>query len=160
MAGKKKDAKQRRRAKRLAERAERFERHAALVNQRAGDRRFVQRVTDAQGRVTVTPGESEGPQVFGALRRQAELFRAKFGREMGPEDPVFFDPDADEPVPVDEGKMMAEIRQEAERMPDPQMRAYLLAFAECGYMVTEANQHTFSAHEVEAFTGAVERHLG
>lgn len=120
----------------------------------------MQRVTDAQGRVTVTPGESEGPQVFGALRRQAELFRAKFGREMGPEDPVFFDPDADEPVPVDEGKMMAEIRQEAERMPDPQMRAYLLAFAECGYMVTEANQHTFSAHEVEAFTGAVERHLG
>ncbi|TDD79049.1 hypothetical protein [Actinomadura rubrisoli] len=159
MAGKKEDANQRRRAKRLAERAERFERHAALVNQRADDRRFVQRVTDAQGRVTVTLAESEGPQITDALRQQQELFRDKFGREMGPSDPVFFDPDADEPVPVDEGKMMAEIRQEAERMPDPQMRAYLLAFAECGYMVTEANQHTFSAHEAEAFTDAVERHL-
>lgn len=159
MAGKKKDAKQRRRAKRLAERAERFERHAALVNQRAGDRRFVQRVTDAQGRVTVTPGEAEGPRVTDALRRQQELFRAKFGRQMGPQDPVFFDPDADEPVPIDPDKMMAEIRQEAERMPDPQTRAYLLAFADCGYLVTEANQHTFSAHEVEAFLDAVERHL-
>ncbi|MEU6036112.1 hypothetical protein ABZ801_11955 [Actinomadura sp. NPDC047616] len=100
-------------------------------------------MTDAQGRVTVTPGEAEGPQVTDALRQQQELFRAKLGREMGPTDPVFFDPDADEPVPVDPGKMMAEIRQEAERMPEPQMRAYLLAFADCGYMVTEANQHTF-----------------
>lgn len=159
VAAKKKDAKQRRRAKRLAERAERFERHAALVNQRAGDRRFVQRVADAQGRVTVRLGESEGPRVADALRQQEELFRAKFGREMGPGDPVFFDPDADEPVAVDPGKMMAEVRQKAEQMTDPQMRAFLLAFADCGYMVTEANQHTFSAHEVEAFTDAVERHL-
>ncbi|MDL4813164.1 hypothetical protein [Actinomadura opuntiae] len=160
MAGKKKDAKQRRRAKRLAERADQFERHAALVNQRAGDSRFVQRVTDAQGRVTVTPGEGEEAQVADALRQQEELFRAEFGREMGPDDPVFFDPDADEPVPVDPDRMMAEVRQEAERMTDPQMRAYLLAFADCGYMVTEANQHTFSAHQVEAFMDAVERHLG
>jgi hypothetical protein len=44
-------------------------------------------------------------------------------------------------------------------MPDPQMRAYLLAFAGCGYMVTEANQHTFSAHEVKAFMDTVERYL-
>lgn len=132
---------------------------AALVNQRAGDRRFVQRVTDAQGRVTVTPGESEGSRVTDALRQQQELFRAKFGRDMGPDDPVFFDPDADEPVPVDPGTMMAEVRQEAERMSDPQVRAYLLAFADCGYMVTEANQHTFSAHQVEAFMDAVERYL-
>ncbi|MFC4054092.1 hypothetical protein ACFOY4_30745 [Actinomadura syzygii] len=126
------------------------------MNRRAGDRRFVQQATDAQGRGTVMPGQ--GPQVADALRQQEELFRAKFGRQMGPGDPVFFDPDADEPVPLDEGTMLAEIRRAAERMPDPRMRAYLLAFAECGYMVTEANQHTFSAHQIEAFTGAVERH--
>lgn len=129
------------------------------MNQRAGDSRFVQRVTDAQGGVTVTPGEGEGAQVADALRQQEESFRAKFGREMGPDDPVFFDPDADEPVPVDPGKMMAEVRQEAERMTDPQTQAYLLAFADCGYMVTEANQHTFSAHQVDAFIDAVERPL-
>jgi hypothetical protein len=111
MAEKKKDAKKRRRAKRLAERPERFERHAALVNQRAGDPRFVQRVTDAQGRVTVTPAYSEGTQVADVLRQQQELFRTKFGREMGPQDPVFFDPDADEPVPIDERTMMAEVRR-------------------------------------------------
>lgn len=40
-------------------------------------------------------------------------------------------------MPVDPGKMMAEVRQEAERMTDPQTRAYLLAFADCGYVVIE-----------------------
>ena len=59
----------------------------------------------------------EGPQITGALRQQEELFRAKFGREMGAQDPVFSDPDADEPVPVDQGKMMGEVRQQAERCP-------------------------------------------
>lgn len=99
MAGKKKDAKQR-----ASDHAfggaggagGAVERHATLVNRRAGD--VAQRVTGAQ---------------------------------------VFFAPDADGPVPVDPGKMMAEVRQEAERMTDPQTRAYLLAFADRGYMVIE-----------------------
>ncbi len=34
---------------------------------------------------------------FNVCRRQAAAFRLKFGREMGPEDPFFFDPDADIP---------------------------------------------------------------
>lgn len=33
------------------------------------------------------------------LRKQLALFEEKFGRPPGPEDPVFFDPDADTPVP-------------------------------------------------------------
>ena len=46
------------------------------------------------------PGE-----VVGALEEQRESFREKFGREPGPEDPVFFDPDADEPRLLDPNKM-------------------------------------------------------
>jgi hypothetical protein len=34
------------------------------------------------------------------LRELAERFEEKFGRPPGPDDPVFFDPDADEPTPV------------------------------------------------------------
>ena len=34
------------------------------------------------------------------MRRQLEAFRKKFGRDPGPRDPVFFDPDADEPKPT------------------------------------------------------------
>lgn len=36
------------------------------------------------------------------FRLQKEHFREKFGRDPGPEDPVFFDPDADEPRPLSE----------------------------------------------------------
>ena len=35
-----------------------------------------------------------------ALQQQRELFIAKFGREPGPDDPVFFDPTEDEPTEI------------------------------------------------------------
>jgi hypothetical protein len=35
-----------------------------------------------------------------AMKMQLERFREKFGREPGPNDPVFFDPDANEPRPL------------------------------------------------------------
>jgi hypothetical protein len=34
------------------------------------------------------------------VKDQLEAFRAKFGREPAPNDPIFFDPDADEPRPL------------------------------------------------------------
>jgi len=37
------------------------------------------------------------PEDIDLYREQASAFREKFGREMGPEDPFFFDPDADTP---------------------------------------------------------------
>ena len=39
-----------------------------------------------------------------AIRDQLRAFRKKFGRDPGPDDPVFFDPDApgDQPVPISE----------------------------------------------------------
>ena len=35
------------------------------------------------------------------LERQCEAFRKKFGREPGPDDPLFFDPRADHPRPIE-----------------------------------------------------------
>jgi hypothetical protein len=37
------------------------------------------------------------PKEIDVYRRQTSAFRRKFGREMGPGDPFFFDPDADTP---------------------------------------------------------------
>ena len=37
------------------------------------------------------------PERIEAYRRQTRAFRAKFGRDMGPDDPFFFDPDASTP---------------------------------------------------------------
>jgi len=50
------------------------------------------------------------PEVREILERQGQAFCAKFGREMGHDDPMFFDPDADTPKPVEMDT--AEMRRE------------------------------------------------
>jgi len=40
-----------------------------------------------------------------AIIRQVESFKEKFGREPGPDDPLFFDPDCDVPIPLSELKL-------------------------------------------------------
>ena len=45
------------------------------------------------------------PDVVSALERQREAFRRKFGREPGPSDPLFFDPDIDTPQELDLGEI-------------------------------------------------------
>ncbi|WP_156406764.1 hypothetical protein [Mycobacterium haemophilum] len=93
-----------------------------------------------------------------ALQGQLDAFTAKFGREPGPEDPVFFDPNCDEPIPMrpeSEAQNWAELYRVAEEAGlDP---AYIRAWEELGYIVTEMNQHLFSAQEVEAYFEAVRR---
>jgi hypothetical protein len=42
-------------------------------------------------------GRSPAPENLEFYRRQLSAFRSKFGREMGPDDPFFFDPHADSP---------------------------------------------------------------
>lgn len=46
-----------------------------------------------------------------ALEQQLRNFREKFGRDPGPGDPVFFDPDSDTPQPMT-SKQIEEIGQE------------------------------------------------
>jgi hypothetical protein len=54
-------------------------------------------------------------QMADALQKQLESFRRKFGRDPGPNDPVFFDPDADEPRPVDNMKVKAAMLEAAHK---------------------------------------------
>ena len=42
---------------------------------------------------------------YEAIVRQLKLFKEKFGREPGPKDPIFFDPDSDVPTPLSEAKL-------------------------------------------------------
>jgi hypothetical protein len=150
-----KEEKRRRRERRVADRARRFADHAKLVVERQGDPNFAQRTVQPGGRTTV----SIPPEVVEELRWQEDLFREKFGRDPGPGDPVFFDPDADEPRPLPDGSWDEALEDVAGEVGDPVMRAFALASRDVGYMVTEMNMHLFSAHEVEAFQDAVARHL-
>jgi hypothetical protein len=132
-----------------------------LVVERAGDPRFVQQRVAEDGSVTLqwdnaTPA---GRELRTALEGQLEAFRQKFGREPGPDDPVFFDPDADAPTPMSQSNvtsMFDELVEAAEQAGiDP---AKMKASRDLGYIVTTENQHLFSAVEIQAWQDAVERH--
>ena len=52
----------------------------------------------------------EQAEMLEALRQK---FIEKFGREPGPDDPVFFDPDADTPQPISEEKLARHLAEAA-----------------------------------------------
>jgi hypothetical protein len=109
--------------------------------------------------VTWDPDSVKGRALAEALEESRRAFREKFGRDPGPDDPVFFDRDADEPRPMTNMGWQAgfaEMQEAAARSGlDP---AYIAAWQEVGYFVTDANQHLFSAVEVRAYLDAVARH--
>jgi hypothetical protein len=51
------------------------------------------------------------PRVYEALLKQRRAFIDKFGREPGPDDPVFFDPDKDVPSPIGAERMGADLEK-------------------------------------------------
>lgn len=74
------------------------------------------------------------------LEHQREDFRKKFGRDPGPGDPIFFDPDADEPRPIDPEKLerdMIEIMARAGVDP-----VFMYAANKTGLIVTEMGHRT------------------
>lgn len=111
-------------AARIAAEAARREKHAALVAERAGDPRFVQRARTAEG-YRVTPAAQDRQELADMFRDERERFRVKFGREPGPDDPVIFDPDADEPRPLDFDKAMTEMLAGLSEDTPPYVRAVL-----------------------------------
>lgn len=131
-----------------------------LVAQLTGDPRYTQ-VEELVGgaRLVRLPDEAFDAGVREAVERLRAQFCARFGREPGPGDPVFFDPDSDAPMAVDGEAFDALIADLAERAQgsgvDP---AYLRAWQDTGYLVTDPNRHTYTAHQVEAFLDAVQRH--
>jgi hypothetical protein len=154
----------RRERRRLARDEQVREDHARLVADRSQDPRFTQRIHRPDG-TTVYQWPADSPQdtdLREMMERQAGHFRDKFGRDPGPEDPLFFDPDADEPRPRDLDTVTREMTEGlrtagTEAGVDP---ALIEAWCELGYVVTEDNQHLFSANDIAAWNETVRRHAG
>jgi hypothetical protein len=70
------------------------------------------------------------------LRAQRKAFREKFGREMQKHDPIFFDPDADEPrpIPVEEAWRAEILRAMKASGFAPQL---VYAYEKTGFIVNE-----------------------
>jgi hypothetical protein len=135
------------------------EEHARIVAERSGDPRFVQRRVRAGGVLELSwdPGSAVGAELSALFEAQREAFRARFGRDPGPVDPVFCDPQADVPTPLPDPVR----RQWWGRVEDAMAqagidRAYARGAADVGYLVTGANRHLFTAMQVEAYLDAVQ----
>ncbi|CAM5741411.1 hypothetical protein [Streptomyces afghaniensis 772] [Streptomyces afghaniensis] len=123
--------------------------------------RPVERIWNADGSsaLWISADTPQGRELMEGLEGQLEAFREKFGREPGPGDPLFFDPEADEPTRLTKeyfDDMLLRMAERAKEMGvDP---AFLHAWREVGYVVTEDTRSGFTAAEVIAFNRALARH--
>lgn len=91
-----------------------------------------------------------------ALEEQLEAFRQKFGRDPGEEDPLFFDPEADDPRPIDAHACQEEI---AATMALVGIAPKLIhAFRRTGLLVSEENYGTLSEADREAWQAALDEY--
>ena len=96
------------------------------------------------------------PEALEAIERQLEAFRRKFGRDPTDNDPVLFDPDADEPVPLSDEKyerMMIEAMTEVGIS-----QAMIFAFKRTGRIVTDRNKHLLTSEELREWNDAVDEY--
>ena len=95
-----------------------------------------------------------------AIQEQLRKFREKFGREAGPEDPIFFDPDADTPQPISPAgldEMMGQILSAAGQAgirPE-----FIYAMRKTGRVVTESNQHLLTDEDLQEWQDAIEEYV-
>ncbi|OZD06437.1 hypothetical protein CH275_09440 [Rhodococcus sp. 06-235-1A] len=160
-AGDKRARKVQQRRKRLAQQGVSREQHAALVLERSGDPSFVQRRTNADGGRTLSWSNDTvgGAELNDSLEEQQQAFRDKFGRDLGPNDPLFFDPDADTPQEISEETLLADVDSLIDKaMEAGENPAYLQAWRDTGFLLTEHNMHLFSASDIDEWNAALERH--
>jgi hypothetical protein len=99
------------------------------------------------------PSHAEAPETIAC---QLDAFRKKFGRDPCPDDPIFFDPDANEPVPLNPQQYeQAMIETMAQASVDP---VFIYAFKRTGRIVTEHNKHRLSAKELRQWDDAIDEY--
>jgi hypothetical protein len=98
------------------------------------------------------------PEALDAIRGQLQRFREKFGREPGPNDPIFFDPDADEPVQMSGVRMEADILNALGKAGAPPEFAY--AYRKTGLLGLGGDMSLWPKEHREEWEAAVaEYHL-
>lgn len=111
---------------------------------------------DKDGNVRQIPDiEAPAGELHEALADQMQAFRARFGRDPGPGDPLLFDPDADVPTPLDEDQVIEELVAAGHRA--GLAPALIYAIQQTGMLVTEANRDLLGDAEIEEWEAAVQR---
>jgi hypothetical protein len=99
-----------------------------------------------------------GPEAIEAMEGQFQRFREKFGRDPGPTDPIWFDPDADEPVQISGVRMQADVLEALSKAGAPPEIAY--AYKKTGLLYLGGDNSRWPKEHVEEWKAAVaEYHL-
>jgi integrase len=93
------------------------------------------------------------PEVSTIIRKQLRAFRKKFGREPGPDDPVFFDPDAETPKPISEDWLTEQAVAAMARAGIDAQKIY--AYRKTGLIATQENWHLMSEADRRAWEEAL-----
>ena len=93
------------------------------------------------------------PELAEVLNEQRERFKEKFGRYPGPQDPIIFDEDADDPRPVSEEQIAQILVGALEQAGAPPEILY--AVGKTGRLVTEMNMHLLSKTEYREWCDAI-----
>jgi hypothetical protein len=110
-----------------------------------------------QGKLKAVPLNAEAQR---AIQEQLRKFREKFGRDAGPEDPIFFDPKADTPQPISKASLDEMTGQILSAAGKAGVRPELIyAMKKTGRIVTESNQHLLTDEELQEWQSAIEEHL-
>jgi len=96
------------------------------------------------------------PEALEAIERQLEAFRRKFGRDPNDNDPILFDPDANEPVPLSDEKYERIVIEAMTEVGISQ--ATIFAFKRTGRIVTEMNKHLLTPEELREWNDAVDEY--
>jgi len=72
------------------------------------------------------------------MQHQLIAFRKKFGRDPRPGEPMIFDPDAAEPTPYPENRMVAEVVEAMRKAGTPPQIVY--AFKKTGRLLMEGDR--------------------
>jgi hypothetical protein len=92
------------------------------------------------------------------IEAQRQRFREKFGRDWGPDDPVFFDPDASEPVPMSAVKIEAETLEAMRKAGTPPQIVY--AYKRTGGLIlTEDIREHWPPNRVKEWDNAINEYF-
>jgi hypothetical protein len=96
------------------------------------------------------------PEMEATVIQQLARFREKFGREPGPDDPLFFDPDLDVPTPLTAPKIENAV---VESMIAVGIHPkFIYAYQQAGVLITEDNIDMVDDAAIQDWTDAVERY--
>jgi integrase len=93
-------------------------------------------------------------EVYQALLDQRQRFIDKFGREPGPSDPLFFDPDTDTPQQITEEKLNRLMNEAFSAAGIDPVLVY--AYNKTGLLVSEDNLHLLGDEDLAEWQQAVD----